>query len=331
MIAAANTAALDRVLAFVSTPQRRIGTGVMRAGLGAIVAMLYVQNIPWRQFLWGPDGMVPMAVYTKLIHASYGANLYLLSSSPRWFEAIFWIGLAVTVLWAAGVVPTLTGPVCFAFTWSLLTRNTFVQDAGWNLLRILMVYLIFADTSFAALGVLRVRALAKRVPRTLVAMRGIVHNGAVVMILFQLCVLYGSSVFYKIQGHKWQDGTVLYYVLRANQFDLSWSGSLIWHSAFLVAALTYGTLLFQAAYPFWIWQRPYKYAIALAAIGFHVGILVTMALPFFSAIMIVAEAVLFGDEEYRRAYAWVRARLPQRLRALVDEPVPAPAVASTGG
>lgn len=321
----------DRVLAFLGTPQRRIGAGLMRAGLGAIVAMLYVQNIPWREFLWGPAGMVPLTTYAKIIHGSNGPNLYLMSPSPSWFEAIFWLGLVVTVLWAAGVAPVLTGPACFAFTWSLLTRNTFVQDAGWNLLRILMIYLIFADTSFAALAALRVRALAERVPRTLVAMRGMVHNGAVVLILFQLCVLYGSSVFYKIQGHKWQDGTVLYYVLRTNQFDLSWTGWLIWHSGFLVAVLTYATLLFQGAYPFWIWQRPYKYAVAVAAIGFHLGILMTMALPFFSAIMIVSEAVLFGDDEYRRAYAWVRERLPRRLHGLAAEPARAPAAARTGG
>jgi hypothetical protein len=256
--------------------------------------------------------MVPSAFYGTGIVSEHGPTLYLVSSTTAWFEFVFWSGLVVTLLWAAGVFPVLTGPLCFAFTWSLLARNIFVQDAGWNLLRIMMLYLIVADCSFAALATIRLPALAARVPRVLVSMRGMLHNGAVALMLFQLCLVYTASVFFKIQGHKWQDGTALYYILRTNQFDLSWAGSLIWHSAFLVALGTYGTLLFQAAYPFWIWPRPYKYVVAAAAVCFHVGILVTMALPFFCAIMIATEAILFSDNEYRRAYAWLRARAPNR-------------------
>ena len=299
---------LDRVLLAASLPRRRIGIRSMCTALGLITASLYVQNIAWRKLLWGPDGMVPSALYGTRIASEQGSTLYLASNTTAWFEFVFWGGLLVTLLWAAGVFPLVTGPLCFTFTWSLLTRNVFVQDAGWNLLRILMLYLIVADCSFAALATIRSPKLAARVPSVLVAMRGMLHNGAVVLILFQLCLVYTASVFFKIQGHKWQDGTALYYILRSNQFDLSRAGSFIWHSALLVALGTYGTLLFQAAYPFWIWQRPYKYVVALAAVGFHIGIFVTMALPFFGAIMIAAEAILFSDDEYRRAYAWLRSR-----------------------
>jgi hypothetical protein len=297
----------------------------MCVAFGLITAALYLQNIPWRRLLWGPDGMAPSAFYGAGIIAGHGPTLYLVSSTTAWFEFIFWSGLLFTLLWAAGVFPVVTGPLCFAFTWSLLARNDFVQDAGWNLLRILMLYLIVADCSFAALATIRIPALATRVPRVLVFIRGMLHNGAVALILFQLCLVYTTSVFFKIQGHKWQDGTALYYILRSNQFDLSWAGSLIWHSAFLVALGTYGTLLFQAAYPFWIWQRPYKYVVALAAVGFHIGILVTMALPFFCAIMIATEAVLFSDAEYCRAYAWLRARVAARGLIRIDESAPTPA------
>lgn len=316
----------DRALLAASVPRRRIGIRIMCMGFGLITASLYLQNIAWRRLLWGPDGMLPSAPYGARIISEQGPTLYLLSSTTTWFEFIFWSGLLVTLLWAAGVFPVLTGPLYFTFTWSLLVRNVFIQDAGWNLLRILMLYLIVADCSFAALATIRIPALAARVPRVLVLMRGMLHNGAVALILFQLCLVYTASVFFKIQGHKWQDGTALYYILRTNQFNLSAIGSLIWHSGFLVAMGTYGTLLFQAAYPFWIWQRPYKYIVALAAVGFHVGILVTMALPFFAAIMIATEAILFSDDEYRRAYAWLRSRFAARRAAVRDESAPTPAL-----
>jgi hypothetical protein len=269
---------IDRALFAVSVPRRRIGVRI-----GGIIT-------------------------------EHGPTLYLASNATAWFEFTFWSGLFVTLLWTAGVFSIVTGPSCFAFTWSLLTRNLFVQDAGWNLLRIMMVYLIVADCSFAALASIRIPAVSARVPRVLVAIRGMLHNGAVALMLFQLCLIYTASVFFKIQGHKWQDGTALYYILRSNQFDISWADSVVWHSAVLIALGTYGTLLFQAAYPFWIWQRPYKYVVALTAVAFHVGILVTMALPFFCATMIATEAILFSDDEYRRAYVWLRSKGPNANR-----------------
>jgi len=321
--------ALDRALLAFAVPRRKIGLGIVRTGLAAVIAGLYVQNIPWHALLWGPNGMIPMKLYGQTMLASHGANLYYLSAQTWWFELVFWTGLTVTLAYAVGVLPVLTGPLCFAFTWSLLTRNNFVQDAGWNLTRILLIYLFFADTSAFALASGRIEALAKRVPVLLKQMRGVLHNSALGLILFQLCLLYATSVFYKVTGHKWQDGTALYYVLRSNQFDLSALGGLIWSSAFLVAAGTYGTLLFQAAYPFWIWQKPFRYVVAAGAVFFHLSILWTMALPFFSAIMIVSEAVLFTDDEYRRAWAWLRSRLPVQAALPADEPVAA-TVASGG-
>jgi hypothetical protein len=325
-VSAALIAAADRVLTAYAQPRRRIALGIVRAGLAAIIAGLYLQNIPWRRLLWGPDGLVPSSLYAHQLVVEHGPGLYFLSASTWWFELLFWGGLLITVLYAFGVVPLVSGPLCFACTWSLLARDPFVQDAGWNLVRVLLIYLLFADTSAFALADGRIAALAKRIPRTLVAMRGIIHNSALMLILFQLALLYSTSCFYKVTGHKWQDGTALYYVLRTNQFDISAFGSVIWHVGWLAALGTYGTLIFQAAYPFWIWQRPYKYLIAVGAVFFHLSILYTMALPFFSAIMIVSEAMLFGDEEYQRAYAWVRSRLGRGVvltAAAVDESAPA--------
>lgn len=317
-------ALLDPLLAAFAVPHRRIGTSIVRIGLGLIIAGLYVQNIPWRGLLWGPNGLIPSAYYAHQITSATGPNPYFFNDAGWYFELVFWLGLAVTLVWAAGILPIVTGPLTFAFTWSLMTRNNFVQDAGWNLVRIMLIYLVFADTSYFALARLRISAVADRIPNTLRQMRGILHNTALGLILFQLCLLYATSCFYKITGHKWQDGTALYYVLRSNQFDLSWLGSVTYASAFLVTLGTYGTLAFQAAFPFWIWQRPYKYFVAAGAVFFHLSIFYTMALPFFSAIMIASEAVLFTDDEYRRAWAWVRSAVLTRRLLPADEPAVAP-------
>jgi len=294
---------MNAFLNAVTSPQRLIGSSILRAALGTIIAFLYVQNIPWRSFLWGPDGMVPWH-YAPQLHEAYGPNLYFLNPSYAWFEIVFWTGLLITVFFAAGITTPLTTALCAVFTWCLIARNPYVADAGWNLVRIMLIYLVFVDTGrYLTPFVLRTSGRAGALWTQL---RGLLHNAGLVLILWQLCLVYAMASFYKITGHKWQDGTAVYYVLRSNQFNVTALGSVIWHSAFLVVVGTYGALLFQAAFPFWIWVRPMKYAVGLGAVAFHLGIAYTMALPFFSAIMIFSEAIIFSDADYRRAFAWLR-------------------------
>jgi hypothetical protein len=47
--------------------------------------------------------------------------------------------------------------------------------------------------------------------------------------------------------------------------------------------------------------------------------------------MIAAEAVLFSDDEYRRAYAWLRSRFAARRAVRIDESPPTPAAITAGG
>jgi hypothetical protein len=65
-------------------------------------------------------------------------------------------------------------------------------------------------------------------------------------------------------------------------------------------------LLVQGAFPFCIWQRPAKYFVAGAVIGFHLSIAYFMGLPFFSLVMVACEALIFSDHEYLAALAVAR-------------------------
>ncbi|CAM5640144.1 HTTM domain-containing protein OS=Streptomyces antimycoticus OX=68175 GN=SSPO_050670 PE=4 SV=1 [Streptomyces antimycoticus] len=40
------------------------------------------------------------------------------------------------------------------------------------------------------------------------------HNGVLVVIMAEVCLLYATAGWYKIQGSRWQDGTALYYPLQ---------------------------------------------------------------------------------------------------------------------
>ncbi|HEV2738979.1 MAG TPA: hypothetical protein VGU66_10405 [Candidatus Elarobacter sp.] len=77
-------------------------------------------------------------------------------------------------------------------------------------------------------------------------------------------------------------------------------GAVIYDSALLGTALTYGTIVLQAGFPFLILHKRLKWVVAPAALSFHLGIAYFMGLTWFSETMMAAETVFFTDTDYRR-------------------------------
>lgn len=311
---------LDAALSFAVVPHRAIGVGALRAILGTVVAWFYLENVHWRHFLWG-DGL-PVAIYGKDLEPS----LYLLSPSPAWFELLYWGGCLIAIALALGILPRVTAPLSAVLLWSILQRNPFVNNAGWDLAFMLLVFLSLTQSGRALSLFPAAPSRDERTPLRRVL--ALVHNGGLLLILLQIVTVYAFSAFYKLDGHMWRSGTALYYTMRSNFFNLTPLSALIYDSAVLTTLATYGTLLFQTAVPFCIWQRPQKYVLAVVALFFHIGIGISMALPCFSLVMIGCEAVIFTDLEYRRFWRWLGVRLG---RSAALEPIPARARARALG
>ena len=61
---------------------------------------------------------------------------------------------------------------------------------------------------------------AAREPRMLLdIVANLVHNGALLVIMAEVCLIYATAGWYKIQGSRWQDGTALYYPLHLDYFS----------------------------------------------------------------------------------------------------------------
>ncbi|MFE4449083.1 HTTM domain-containing protein [Streptomyces sp. NPDC056796] len=118
------------------------------------------------------------------------------------------------------------------------------------------------------------------------------HNAALLVIMAEVCLIYATAGWYKIQGSRWQDGTAIYYPLKLDYFT-PWPGlsGLVASSALAVMLLTYATVIVQVAFPFTLFNRRVKNVLLVLMIGEHVGIAVLLGLPFFSMAMIAADAV----------------------------------------
>ncbi|WP_030215291.1 HTTM domain-containing protein [Streptomyces sp. NRRL WC-3626] len=162
-------------------------------------------------------------------------------------------------------------------------------------------------------------------PRILLdVVANIVHNGALLVIMAEACLIYATAGWYKVQGSRWQDGTAVHYPLHLEYFS-PWPalGDLLAASGTMVMLVTYGTVVMQVAFPFTLFNRRVKNVLLAFMIMEHAVIAVVLGLPFFSLAMIAADAV-FLPTSFLRRLGNLAPRARGRLRPRRAAPVPQP-------
>ncbi|MQA62224.1 MAG: HTTM domain-containing protein [Actinophytocola sp.] len=149
-------------------------------------------------------------------------------------------------------------------------------------------------------------------PRTVCEMVGnLVHNGALLVIIVQVCLLYATAGWYKIQGVRWQDGTAAYYPMQVDAFT-PWPALSDALSSYglPVLLMTYGTVIVQVAFPFTLFNRRVKNVMLALLIGEHLGIAVLLGLPFFSLAIIAADLIFLPTNLLR----WLERKVTRPIR-----------------
>ncbi|MCP9961273.1 HTTM domain-containing protein [Streptomyces somaliensis] len=174
-------------------------------------------------------------------------------------------------------------------------------------------------------------------PRVLLdVLANLLHNAVLAVIMAEVCLIYATAGWYKIQGSRWQDGTALYYPLKLDYFS-PWPAlsDLLANAGLVVMVITYGTVIVQVAFPFTLFNRRVKNVLLAVMMAEHAGIAVLLGLPAFSLAMITADAVflptvflLWLEGRVRR----VGARLRPGRAAAERDPAPGapPPVPSSG-
>jgi hypothetical protein len=169
------------------------------------------------------------------------------------------------------------------------------------------------------------------------ALANLVHNSALLVIIVEVCLIYATAGWYKVQGSRWQDGTAVYYPMHLDYFA-PWPAlsDVLGSSGLIILVLSYGTVIVQVAFPFTLFNRRVKNALLVVMILEHASIAVILGLPFFSLAMIAADAVFLPTV----FLVWLgartsglarrlrpRGRAPEALRTFPEQRSPAPAEA----
>jgi predicted DCC family thiol-disulfide oxidoreductase YuxK len=310
------SATWQRFTGFASQERFLIGASIFRIVAGLALLYQYLISYHQRFYLFGPEGAWPFERFQQGIANSASFSLYAVSASPFWFDMVYHTAIVVTTLWLVGWRTRLMTVLTYVFLWSLHERTPVMWDGGDNLIRLVLIYGCFANLgAYFSFDAERLRAGRAR-GGPLVQASAMLHSAAILAFALQLCLVYGVSGLYKVQGEMWQNGTALYYVMRVDEYTWPGFSELIYQNVFLVTAGTYATVAFQVAFPFLLFLNRYTRLLALACgMFFHLGIAAFMGLITFSALMISVELALVSDREYR----WFGRRLSNtgaRLKGL---------------
>ncbi|MFI9113422.1 HTTM domain-containing protein [Streptomyces venezuelae] len=182
-----------------------------------------------------------------------------------------------------------TGPLLWIVLGGFLLATTWFSEASGTWWLPVLLWVLWLGNGLWWL----VCRYAPGEPRTLLdAFAHLAHNAALVVIMVEVCLIYATAGWYKIQGSRWQDGTALFYPLHLDYFT-PWPAlsELLGASGVMVMLLTYGTVIVQVAFPFTLFHRKVKNVLLVAMMLEHAGIAVLLGLPVFSLAMISADAV----------------------------------------
>ncbi|MBY8911471.1 DUF393 domain-containing protein [Bacillus sp. YC2] len=290
-----NNRVADRVINYFAKERFYIGVSLLRIVFGLLILYFYLIHYSQRYFLFSDYGINAFQSAWKQTTFS----LYNITSSLKYFDAVYHVGIVAAILFTLGFKGRLMGVLNYVLFYSLYARFSYIGDGGDNLMAITLFYLLFANTTryFSLDALLRKKtALLSDFRKTL---SNITQYFAVLFCVMQVCIVYVTSAIYQIMGETWNNGTALYYISQVKTVTMPFLEEMVSSHIYLSVVICYASVLLKIAFPFLIINKKTKWLAVLLVCLLHIGIAFGMGLYSFSLVMMAIELVIFTDKEYK--------------------------------
>lgn len=303
---------VDRWLHWLTSASHNLRSfAVLRILYGLALFATYVPSWQDRSLIWGASSFW---VDPEAKRRGYFTFDLLFPKDDRLvFDVMFLALTALIVLFIVGYRARLVTVLLLVLVVSIQSNNGYVLNGGDTLIRITLLFLVFANLSAhysidawrakrrAARSTGRDRAKRALVPQTLV--HG-AHNLALVLCCFQIVVVYTVSGIWKLTGDEWPAGTALFYALRIDTFTVyPMINELLWQSTLLIYVATFIALWTQTLFPVLVLWRPTRIFALIALVFMHTGIGLLLGLWPFSLAMIALDMLFIRDATWERVTA----------------------------
>jgi hypothetical protein len=291
---------------FWFAPEPTSTLALLRIAFGVIVLAWALSLMPDLAAFYGSRGIEPVApaydvpgIWTILtVVDGYAAAVALTVALA-----------AAAVCLIAGYRTRLSSLIVFVGLISLERRSPAVFNSGDGLLRIMALFLMLSPAG-ASLSVDRWRTARDRFwefpARAPWALR---------LMQVQLSVVYLGSVWEKLHGAPWTDGTAVSYALQLQDFQRFAAPDLISHSMLVSSVMSYWTLAVELMIGVLVWNRKVRPLVLALGVGLHLGIDMTLRIGFFSVAILTAYVAFVSPDTASRVVLAARERYLRLMAA----------------
>jgi predicted DCC family thiol-disulfide oxidoreductase YuxK len=317
---------LRRASGFLFAPISATGFGLMRM-LWAGVAFVY-WSFQWKDvpLFYGENGILPKSIEQFMVRGDYRFTVLSWFTDDTAVFGVYLLLLLALLCTCVGLWPRISTIVATLLLFSFHERNPFVLGGGDTVLRHVGFLLCIAP-ELRAFSLTRLsaqwthfreqRSLLPPLTMPIWAMR---------MLLWQLIVLYGTSLWYKLLGSMWIRGTAVAAALHHPMFSRlpkTWADSF----APLMSTIDIAVMLFHFGWlfllvpravtnllPRWVPRLPLKRTLLMGGVLLHGGIFLMMDAGSFSLALMAAYAGCLVTEDFESIRAMLNRGFLRRAK-----------------
>jgi vitamin K-dependent gamma-carboxylase-like protein len=289
---------------FWFAPQQTSTLAVFRIVFGLVATGWTVSLIPNLFAFFERESILP----SQLLGVPGVWGLLAVSTSQPVIIVLLVTTLAGTLALTVGLRTRLAAVVVFVGILSFERANPMVGNAGDGLLRNLALFCALTPSG-AALSLDRLRTapghfweFPARAP------------WALRLIQIQLSVVYFSSVWHKVQGDHWRDGTAVSYALRIADIHRFPTPSWVTDSVIVSEIFTFGTLALELGLAVLVWNRTARTWILSLGVMLHLMIEYSILIGFFSLTILTAYLAFLPPKVASRCILTLRDHFSRRPR-----------------
>ncbi len=250
---------------------------VFRRVFAGLLLCFYALRTPDLMLFYSKNGILPLSVMETVMDMRWRFSLLRLFSGDLAVWGLHFLFLGALMALILDWRPRASAIVAFVLHVSFLHRNYMIAY-GMDLISTFLLFNL---------------CLTSKSGKT------ILDSVALRLCQFQVCVIYGYSGLEKLRGTSWWSGEALWFALANPQlarFDFTWLADY----PGLIAFATWSSLLWEVYFPVLIWVPRLRYPVLVFGVLLHLGIALTINIPFFGLLMIVSYLTFVRPSELER-------------------------------
>jgi predicted DCC family thiol-disulfide oxidoreductase YuxK len=308
--------------------------GLFRIAFGLLCMHDVLRRMPWITTFYSNSGT--LSNHYGLYAPIFRPNVSLLSgfSSPAEVTCFFVFTLVCLFMFTIGYRTRLFHLLSWLCVLSIHSRNTMLANGGDVVMNIWWLWTLWLPLGVRfSIDSLR-QSLASNVDDTPTALRHAtegqtnpIRSLAVLMVLWQLSLIYFFNSVPHKTGVTWQEGTAIGYALEQDRVITPlalWAKDVL--PLWSTQALSWGTLVIEGLAPLLLltpWFRSVARRVFLVCmVGLHLGIWLLMDVGLFSFCMMVSFFIILTPREIALLKHWLTKLAGKPVRASYDAECP---------